>query len=75
MNSAEFEKKYPKYCKRCKGWGLFKSPNPSLNECNDCIGKELCARCGEKIDVMYNCNSCGWNSSDENRGLPGSSVW
>jgi hypothetical protein len=75
MELAEYEKKYPKYCKTCKGWGFFKSPDPGIKECDDCVRKELCPRCGQKIGVMYKCESCGWNVADRDRGLPGSKAW
>ena len=78
--NKEYEAKWPKYCKKCKGWGVFTwrenaSPHGSgeywpmdmSDPCEDCVGKGICARCGELgMPVVDDellegpCTACGW---------------
>ena len=76
MNQTEFEKNYPGYCRKCKGWGMCKSlsPNIQILDC-ECFKEGHCPRCGEnQLDTLRICSNCGWNPDDANRGLPGSRV-
>jgi len=77
MDDAQYEKAYPNYCRKCQGWGMFKSysPNVRIWDCEACITKRICPRCGEKaLDNMDNCTRCSWSRDDRDRGLPGSNV-
>ncbi len=77
MGRAEYEVTYPNYCRKCQGWGVFKtlSPNIYLWDCEECITKGFCPRCGESaIDNLGICTKCGWHRDDSNRGLPGSNI-
>ena len=77
MDRTEYEKIYPNYCKKCEGWGMFKRLSPDIYfwDCEECITKGVCPRCGEKaLDTMDSCTKCGWHRNEGNRGLPGSNV-
>lgn len=77
MNQVEYEKTYPRYCRGCKGWGTYKAISPTVRmwDCDECIGKRHCPRCGgSQLDTRDICASCGWQRDDANRGLPGSAV-
>jgi hypothetical protein len=88
----EFEKKFPNYCRRCGGVGGFiyrYDPSPKgialspgwmedFETCEDCIEKDKCPRCREKIiwdtsgryEDHYRCPTCGWNDLKLEEGLP-----
>lgn len=74
-HNAEWVKKWPNYCKTCKGWGGFgytQSHGPGLNEqmfdvCDAPEKSETCHRCGQDgLDADANgpCKHCGWNFDD-----------
>lgn len=50
MERAEYLETYPNHCKSCQGWGNFKrlSPDIRISDCEECITKERCPRCGER---------------------------
>jgi len=77
MDKNEYKKKYPNYCRDCKGWGMFKrmSPDIFIWDCK-CIENGHCPRCGElnTLNKMDECSKCGWHRDDKERGLPGSIV-
>lgn len=59
---ADFFKKYPNYCKSCEGWGGFvyyeNHGLPGAGErifdmCGDCIGNDICPRCGYQHPVKW----------------------
>lgn len=75
MTGSEYENTYPKYCKSCKGWGIFikASPDVFFWEC-DCLKQGRCPRCGaDHVLDYYKCKECNWDVSDSNRGLAGGS--
>lgn len=77
MDRAEYEKTYPNYCKSCEGWGRFKKQDrpPYISDCDDCIKKGRCPRCGgASLNNLFNCTKCGWDNDDNDRGLPESNV-
>jgi hypothetical protein len=77
MNSAvDYEGKYARHCRRCKGWGLFKrlSPNVQFSECPDCFEQGKCPRCAAELTELSVCPECTWEVDDQRRGLPGSNV-
>jgi hypothetical protein len=83
MKHTEYGGKYPRYCKSCKGWGLFITASPDIYfwEC-ECVKQRQCPRCGSEkaLDEMYKCVKCGWDVCDSDRGLPsgarmGESNW
>ncbi len=77
MERTEYQETYPNYCKRCQGWGMFKrlSPDVRIWDCEECITKGRCPRCGENaLNEMDTCANCGWYRDDNTRGLPGSNV-
>lgn len=73
MDRAEYEKTYPKYCRKCKGWGMFHNRDLRFWDC-ECISNSLCPRCGKEhaFNEMDTCTACGWHRDDRERGLPGS---
>lgn len=74
MELAEYERKYPNYCKTCKGWGRIKYSDLPFHDCHDCLEKQLCPRCRGKVDdTYYKCSRCEWHP-DVNEGLPGSNA-
>ena len=60
---AEYDRKWPKHCRECNGWGGFWftfDPSPSgvslgsgymvdANPCEACVEKGICPRCGREI--------------------------
>ncbi|KGV06398.1 hypothetical protein [Burkholderia pseudomallei] len=77
MNQVDYEKTYPRYCRKCKGWGGFKSISLTvqIRDCEECIEKKRCPRCGdENFDMWKGCAICGWQHDDANRGLPDSKI-
>ena len=76
MERAEFERTYPKYCRKCLGWGMFKTMSPDIQfcDCKECIGKGNCPRCSTILGESHTCAECGWDQNDGARGLPGSNV-
>ena len=76
MDRSKYEAVYPKYCRKCLGWGLFKSLSPALQiqDC-ECVREDRCPRCGEKaLNSGLVCGECDWKTSDRDRGLPGSDA-
>lgn len=70
-----YKNTYPNFCRTCQGWGLLKDPHGRFKDCEECITKGRCPRCGENaLDKMATCSKCGWHRDDNNRGLPGSNV-
>ena len=64
----DFEKKYPKYCKKCGGQGFTTDPGtqwepPYSEQCDYCTIKGICPLCGqESIDEgCENCTNCEWD--------------
>lgn len=71
----DYKQKWPNYCKSCYGAGgsyfpgSYYSP-PDFNECEDCIDKGKCPRCGAETfklierenqatdDIPQICSSC-----------------
>jgi ribosomal protein L37E len=75
VERTEYQKTYPNYCRTCRGWGTIVGlrPDIDISDCEECIAKEHCPRCGQDaLDEMDTCSNCGWYRDDNNRGSPGS---
>lgn len=81
-----YETRYPKYCRKCGGWGGNFTYDGStgmedFDPCNSCIELGYCPQCGEATAEMleepgegyydyFSC-PCGWRDDDPNReGMP-----
>jgi hypothetical protein len=70
---SSWVKRYPDYCRMCKGFGQHECDAYSL-PCKDCVEKGLCARCGKPGLTCENrgdestgegpCSFCGWDYKD-----------
>lgn len=61
----KYEQKYPKYCKKCEGWGgkwTKFDPSPpgvalapgymwDFDPCPDCVDQGICPRCQKTLDM------------------------
>lgn len=49
---AEFETKFPRYCRKCGGWGGRVYEPYDYDECPECLGAKIpkCPICGEAIN-------------------------
>ena len=72
--NAEWEQRWPIYCRGCGGWGAFTfyqshGPGPSEQMSEPCDAREpsMCHRCGAlglSEDGDGPCRECGWNYDD-----------
>jgi len=75
MDDKAYASRYPRYCRKCKGLGIFKHPRYwralVIAECRACLEARICPRCAAALpESRYTCTSCAWTPSDHNRGLP-----
>ena len=74
MERDEYVLKFPEHCRTCEGWGIVKGFSPifTISECV-CLKAGTCPRCGtaRAVDQAVQCEACGWDIDDEERGLPG----
>jgi hypothetical protein len=76
MTRQEYIAAFPKYCRKCEGWGVHKalSPRATFWDC-ECVVAETCARCGASpLGDLRACSVCQWHMDEKERGLPGSNV-
>lgn len=74
MELNEYLVKYPNYCRKCKGWGMFTPHMAPFHDCEECVENEICARCGtHPLDEMNHCSSCGWTMLKDEGLLGGNS--
>jgi hypothetical protein len=77
MKRDEYIQKYPQHCKTCEGWGMTQGFSPifTITEC-ECLKDKTCPRCGtaHALDDSIQCEACGWDIEDEDRGLQSTPV-
>lgn len=82
---AEFEQRYPNYCRHCLGnGGEFYSFDPSssgvslatgfmvdFENCSECVEKGRCPLCGVALpdDEPWICPGCGWDYDGPRAGI------
>jgi hypothetical protein len=79
----DYEARWPKYCRKCGGWGgkLGYDSSTGMEDydpCQACIELGYCPQCGEATAEMleepgegyydyFACSLCGWRDDDPNR--------
>lgn len=70
MTKEEYFKKYPDYCTNCNGYGGWETKTPVFerNGCPECFEKQICPRCGNHVNDLFECETCEWKIGTD--GVP-----